>query len=347
MLTRRELLELAGAATLSSVAIRSSADVLAGEGSPAALAGGLVATADAGRPLEAAADAGDPAAAGGGGLRFCFFSKHLSDLNVGDLASAVIDMGYDAIDLTVRPGGHVLPEKVADDLPRALDTIRTKGTAVAMITTGLVSPTEPTARSILQAAAKAGIKLVKPGYWKYTLKDVRGEIASMAKDVAGLAALAKEYGVELGVHNHTGYIGASIWDLAPHMDTLDARSVGYYFDPRHAVVEGGGVGWKTATLLVGPRLKMIAVKDFYWEKDAKANSSGGAWKIKSCPIGEGMVDWPWFASAIVAAKFAGPISQHFEYEIPGASKAEVAKNTMAAGKRDLAFIRQRFAEVHA
>ena len=83
---------------------------------------------------------------------------------------------------------------------------------------------------------------------------------------------------------------------------------------------------------------------FHWE-GPKGNAS--AWKIKSCPIGEGMVDWPWFASAIVAAKFAGPISQHFEYEIPGASKAEVAKNTIAAGKRDLAFIRQRFAEVRA
>jgi L-ribulose-5-phosphate 3-epimerase len=307
MLTRRELIELAGAAAVSAFAATSNAE----------------------------------AAAGGAGPKFCFFSKHLSDLSVPDLASAVIDMGYDAIDLTVRPGGHVLPEKVTDDLPRALDTIRTKGTSVAMITTGLVSPTEPTARPILQAAAKAGIKLVKPGYWKYALKDVRAEISSMAKDVAGLAALAKEYGVELGVHNHTGYIGASIWDLAPHMDTLDAHAVGYYFDPRHAVVEGGGVGWKTATLLVVPRLKMIAVKDFYWEKQ------GGTWKIKSCPIGEGMVEWPWFASTIVASKFAGPISQHFEYEIPGATKADVAKNTMAAGKRDLAFIRQRFAEVHA
>lgn len=307
MLTRRELIELAGAAAVSAFAATS--------------------------PVEAAA--------GGAGPKFCFFSKHLSDLSVPDLAAAVIDMGYDAIDLTVRPGGHVLPEKVTDDLPRALDTIRSKGTSVAMITTGLVSPTEPTARPILQAAAKAGIKLVKPGYWKYALKDVRAEISSMAKDVAGLATLAKEYGVEIGVHNHTGYIGASIWDLAPHMDALDAHSVGYYFDPRHAVVEGGGVGWKTATLLVAPRLKMIAVKDFYWEKQ------GGTWKIKSCPIGEGMVDWPWFTSTIVASKFAGPISQHFEYEIPGATKADVAKNTIAAGKRDLAFIRQRFAEVHA
>jgi L-ribulose-5-phosphate 3-epimerase len=319
MLTRRTLIEAAGATVASAFA-----------------AAALRANAEAPEPL--AADASSDAT---GKPAFCFFSKHLPDTKPDTLAAAVIDMGYDGIDLTVRPGGHVLPERVTDDLPRALDAIRAKGTHVAMITTGLVSASDPTARPIMQAAAKAGIKLIKPGYWKYALKDVRAEVASMARDVAGLTAMAKEHGVELGIHNHTGNIGASIWDLAPHLDTLDPRSVGYYFDPRHAVVEGGGVGWKTATLLVAPRLKMIAVKDFYWEKQ------GGAWKIKSCPMGEGMVEWPWFANAITAAKFAGPISVHFEYEIPGATPADVQKNTIIAGKRDLAYIRQRFAEVHA
>jgi sugar phosphate isomerase/epimerase len=222
-----------------------------------------------------------------------------------------------------------------------VEAIRAKGTSIAMITTGLTSASDPTARPILQAASRAGIKLVKPGYWKYALKDVRGEIATMAKDLAGLAALAAECGVEIGVHNHSGNAGAPIWDIAPYMDKLDARAIGYYFDPRHAVCEGGAGAWKVATMLVLPRLKMIAVKDFYWEK------KDGSWMIASCPIGEGMVDWPWFAGAIVRGGYAGPISVHFEYEIPGATPADVSKNTMVAGKRDLAFIRQRFAEVKA
>jgi sugar phosphate isomerase/epimerase len=329
MLTRRTLIEAAGAAVASAFAAPAVA------AAANALARSRTDVESGGRRDVAREEA--PA----GGRKFCFFSKHLADLNVSDLAAAVIDMGYDGIDLTVRPGGHVLPERVTDDLPRALDAIRGKGTSVAMITTGLISASDPTARPILQAASRAGITLVKPGYWKYALKDVRAEINSMVRDLAGLAAMAKEYGLEIGVHNHTGYIGASIWDVAPHMDTLDPRSVGYYFDPRHAVVEGGGIGWKTATLLVAPRLKMIAVKDFYWEKHA------GAWRIASCPIGDGMVDWPWFAAAIVASRFAGPISQHFEYEIPGATAKDVQQNTIRAGTRDLAFIRQRFAEVKA
>jgi L-ribulose-5-phosphate 3-epimerase len=272
---------------------------------------------------------------------FCFFSKHLPDLSWTDLATAIVDMGYDGIDLTVRPGGHVTPERAAQDLSRAVDAIRAKGTAVRMITTGLTSASDPTARPILQAAGKVGIRLVKPGYWKYALKDVRAEIAAMIRDVTDLAALARDCGVELGVHNHTGNVGGGIWDIAPHVDALDAHAVGYYFDPRHAVVEGGGVGWKTATLLVAPRLKMIAVKDFFWARQA------GGWKIQDCPLGEGMVDWPWFATAITQSRFAGPISVHFEYAIPGATPDDVRRNTIAAGRRDLAFIRAQFGTARA
>jgi sugar phosphate isomerase/epimerase len=305
LLTRRTLIEAAGAAVASALAIR-----------PASAGAESSTTVDS-RP-------------------FCFFSKHLPDLSWTDLAAAIVDMGYDGIDLTVRTGGHVTPERATQDLPRAVEAIRAKGTGVRMITTGLTSASDPTARPILEAAGKAGIRLVKPGYWKYALEDVRAEIAAMIRDVTGLASLARDCGVELGVHNHTGNVGGGIWDIAPYIDTLDARTVGYYFDPRHALVEGGGIGWKTATLLVAPRLKMIAVKDFFWARQK------GAWKIQDCPLGEGMVDWPWFAKAISQTRFAGPVSVHFEYEIPGATPDDVRRNTIAAGRRDLAFIRAQF-----
>jgi len=56
-----------------------------------------------------------------------------------------------------------------------------------------------------------------------------------------------------------------------------------------------------------PRLKMLAAKDFYWEK------SGGKWQMRMCPLGQGMVDWPKVFSMLAAAKFTGPISLHCEY----------------------------------
>jgi L-ribulose-5-phosphate 3-epimerase len=279
------------------------------------------------------------AAPAAGAPSYCFFSKHLPDLNWTDLAAATIDMGFDGIDLTVRAKGHVPPERVAEDLPRALDAIRAKGATVPMITTELTSANHPTANAIFAAAGKAGIKLAKVGYWKYALKDVREEVAAMGRDLAGLAELAKQHGVAIGIHNHERNIGSTLWEIAPYIDKLDAQAIGYYFDPRHAFIEGGGVGWKAATLLAAPRMKMISVKDAFWEKGPKG------WAIRNCPMGEGMVDWPWFAAAVTQSGFAGPISLHVEYNIPGATPEELRRNMMTAAKRDLEFTKRQFAEV--
>jgi L-ribulose-5-phosphate 3-epimerase len=265
----------------------------------------------------------------------CFFSKHLPDLEWSDLGRAVKDAGFDGVDLTVRAKGHVLPEKAATDLPRALDAIKAHGVTVPMVTTELKSANDPTARPLLKAAASNGVRYFKVGYWLYTPNgDVRAQVASVGEDLRGLAALAREYGIELGFHNHAAYVGAALWDIAPAIDKLDPKWAGFYFDPRHAVAEGGGGAWKAAMALVSSRLKMVAIKDFFWEQTPKG------WRIHDCPLGEGMVDWSAVASALSAAKFTGPISLHLEYDIPGATPQERTKRTLDAAIKDLGYARR-------
>lgn len=266
---------------------------------------------------------------------FCLFSKHLPELGWSDLGRAVRDAGFDGVDLTVRANGHVLPERAADDLPRAVEAIRKNGVRVPMITTELTSASQPGAKPLLQAAARSGVRYFKTGYWRYTTSaDVRAQVAAAGDALAGLAALARDCGIEMGFHNHAGYIGAALWDIAPAIDRLDARWAGYYYDPRHAVAEGGGGAWKAATHLVAQRLKMVAVKDFFWQKGAQG------WRIEDCPLGEGQVDWTWIGSALRDARFAGPISVHLEYEIHGGTPQERTRRTLEAATRDVAVARK-------
>jgi sugar phosphate isomerase/epimerase len=263
---------------------------------------------------------------------FCLFSKHLPELGWSDVGRVVKEAGFDGVDLTVRPLGHVLPEKAADDLPRAIEAIASRGVTVPMITTDLTSASAPAAKPILLAAAKHGVRYFKTGYWRYSSSpDVRAQLEATGRALAGLAALARDCGIEMGFHNHQAYIGAALWDIAPAMDRLDPKWAGYYFDPRHAVAEGGGGAWKAATHLVTPRLKMLALKDCRWLKSPKG------WEIENCPLGDGMVDWAWVGKAIRDANFNGPISVHLEYEI-----ASGTEHTLAAAKRDLAFARRFF-----
>lgn len=290
-----------------------------------------------------AAAAAAPLVRAGGPFRgtLCLFSKHLPGMDWQRMAQSVKQLGFGGVDLTVRPGGHVLPERAAEDLPKAVAAIRDAGLAVPMITTGLVSASDPAARPTLATAGKLGVPFFKPGYYKYQFVDVRRELAQAGQDFRGLAELGKQSGVQVGFHNHEGYIGGPVWDIAGVIDTLDPQWVGYYFDVRHAVAEGGGAGWKIATNLVAKRLKMLAVKDFYWEKTAKG------WRSKNCPLGEGAVDWKTFFRLVSQAGFHGPISLHLEYDIPGATASAVEDETLASAARDLGFLTARLREAYA
>ncbi|MFN0110400.1 MAG: sugar phosphate isomerase/epimerase family protein [Blastocatellia bacterium] len=268
----------------------------------------------------------------------CLFSKHLPSMNWQQLAQAVKKLGFGGVDLTVRPGGHVLPELVAEDLPQAVAAIKAEGVTVPMITTGLTSAKDPTVKPILNSAAKLGIPFFKPGYYKYQLKDVRRELEKFGADFTGLIEVGKQAGIQCGFHNHEGNIGAPLWDVATVIDRLDTKWAGYYFDVRHAVVEGGAAGWKIAFNLIAPRLKMIAVKDFYWEKSAKG------WRIVNCPLGEGMVNWKQYFKLLREANFHGPVSLHLEYDVPGTTAAAKEENTIAAIQRDLQFLKAVISE---
>lgn len=272
--------------------------------------------------------------------QLCFFSKALPQVYWRRLAQSAKRVGFGGIDLTVRKGGHVLPERAAEDLPQAVSVIRDEGLEVPMITTELVSAADPTARQILSTAGKLSISFYKPGYYRYDLIDVRRELERAGNEFRGLVELGKQYGMQVGYHNHQGYIGAPVWDMATVIEPLDPKWVGYYFDPRHAVAEGGFGGWRIATNLVAARLKMVAVKDFYWEKTTKG------WRDKNCPLGEGMVNWKYFFNALAQAGFQGPISLHLEYEIPGANAAAKQDNTLAAARRDLEFLKARLREAY-
>jgi sugar phosphate isomerase/epimerase len=220
-------------------------------------------------------------------------------------------------------------------------TIREEGLEVPMITTELTSADNPTARPILSTAAKNRIGYYKPGYYLYELVDVRKELARAGNNFRGLAQLSQEYGIQVGYHNHEKYIGAPIWDMATVIDSLDPKWVGYYFDPRHAVSEGGVGAWKIALNLVLPRLKMIAVKDFYWEK-----TPSKGWRDENCPLGQGMVDWKYFFKTVAQAGFQGPISLHIEYDVPGSTVAEKEDNVLMAAQRDFDFLKARVHEAY-
>lgn len=243
----------------------------------------------------------------------CFFSKGLPKLHYSELGGVLQALGFEGCDLTVRPGGHVLPEKAPADLIRAVESIRGEGVEVPMITTSFTSAAEPHASNTLALAGQyMKVPFFKPGYWRYGKEPLESTLLRAKQELAGLAALGRACGITAGVHNHAGeYVGQAVWDYREVLNGLDQRWVGYYFDPCHATAAGGAAGCAISLRIALPRLKMLAVKDFVWEKVQ------GKWRTRPCPPGEGVVDWPKVFATLAAARFTGPISLDVNYEPAG------------------------------
>ncbi len=245
-------------------------------------------------------------------------------------------------DLTVRAGGLVLPERVGEDLPRAVAAFREAGLSVPMISTGITA-VDATATALISTAGKQGIRYFKLGYYHYDdPARWKESIESARRALTPLVQLARDCGMVAGLHNHAGAtIGGAIWDTAELLQSLDADWVGYYFDPSHATIEGGNHAWKLNFQRAAERLKMVALKDFVWEK------SGGQWRTRWVPLGEGVVRWPEFLRMLARLNFSGPLSLHIEYDPGGTTRAARFENSFAAAQRDLEFLGKQWQAVQA
>jgi sugar phosphate isomerase/epimerase len=256
------------------------------------------------------------------------FSQNLIQIEYPELGDIVRQMGFDGVDLTIRPGGHVEPNLANVDLVRAFEVMNGDGLAIPVITTAITSPMDRTAVPVIALAGMSGAKFFRPGDWTYgNSPNPMSRLAEVQRDLAGLMTIGRQYTAAAAVHNGTGEtVGASIWDVQRILDPLDPAWSGYYFDIGNATATAGGGTWEVALRLTLPRLKCVSIQDFIWEKQ------NDQWKMTKVPLGQGMVEWPKFFQMLARANFTGPITLEVGY---------TARDMPAALVRDLMFARKQ------
>ncbi len=273
-------------------------------------------------------------------FRINLFSKHAQFLNYADLARTAADLGFEGLDLTVRPGGHVEPERVLSDLPKAVAALRKAGLNPTMMTTAINDPADPVSRKILETAAGEGIRYYRTAWFQYpTTGSLPEALAGFRRKMAGLAELNQRLGIRGAYQNHAGtYVGASLWEIHELLRETPPEWLGCQYDIRHATVEGG-LSWSTGLRLIAPRINSLDIKDSRWETD------GHKQKLVNTPLGEGTVDFTRYFQLVKQYGIRGPISLHFEYDLGGAEAGnrtpKMAKDAIfAAMRRDVQTLRQ-------
>lgn len=259
------------------------------------------------------------------------FTKWIQDLSFEKTAQAAADIGWEGIECPVRAKGHVLPERVDEDLPKMVEALKAKGLEILVMATDIRGADEPLTEKVLRAGLRAGVRLYRLGPMRYKegapIAKQLDEFRARLKDVA---ALNRDLGVTGLIQNHSGngYVGAPLWDLHVLLGDIDPRHLGVHYDIGHATVEGG-LSWPTNFALVKDRVGAVIVKDFYWKH---APGEGG--KTQWCPLGQGSIN-PKFFGMLRSSGFRGPITMQFEYPLEGGDTLDARLRAMKEDNRKL------------
>ena len=247
-------------------------------------------------------------------------------------------MGFEGIDLTVRPGHPVNPENVGEALPKAQKVWNSQGIGATLITTSFdfLNPEAAGARRLYSACNEAGIRWVKLAYWRFQQgQDYWEEVDKIRKALEGFEKLSREYEVKTCCHTHSGtFYGPNCAGLMHLIKGFDPEYIGAYIDSGHLILDGEE--YEMGLAMIKDYLSLVALKDAIY---AKGEDDGELInKPEFVPLGKGLVPWKKFFTSLLDTGYDGPLSIHGEYEVERRVRDKWVKE-------DLEFVRKTLQKV--
>jgi len=258
-------------------------------------------------------------------ITFSVFTKPWKKMPIGELGRMVHDLGFDGVELPVRPGFQVEPEDVTKDLPRVVRGLSEFGVKV----TSVAGPAD---EKTISACAEAGIPIIRicvgiqeEGYMATEAK--------LQKKLDALVPILDRYGVKLGIQNHCGRFVCNAMGIRHLIEKYDPRHIGAVWDAAHNALSGEEP--EMAIDIVWSHLCMVNLKNAFWRRVTGPEAEDVVWRPYWTTGRQGLASWPRVAAELKRRGYKGVICLTAEYT------DEASVNRLIA--EDIAFARSLFA----
>lgn len=241
-------------------------------------------------------------------------SKFFHTLSVPELAVKARELGFDGIDVCVRPGHPVHPANVETALPQAVTAWNAQGLLCPLATAPvtLANPDAPEVEPLYAGCAAAGVPRVKIGFFPFSPgEDYWALVDAARRALEGFTRVGERHGVQTVYQVHSGpVLGSNCAGLMHLLRGLDPRWVGAYPDLGHMLLDGED--YPMGLAMVREYLSMVAAKDAYHAPQPAGNEP--PFVPRFVKLGSGAVNWRRALGALKALGFDGAFSVHTEYD---------------------------------
>ena len=235
------------------------------------------------------------------------FTKPWKTLSLPDLAEHIKSLGFDLIELPVRPGFQVEPDNIERDLPTAVKLLGEHGVRVLNVTADMPLDDE----RLYSACAKAGIKMNRVMFRQREL-DYWAAEAKARRKLDSALPFCEQYGVQIGVQNHSGkFVPVNEMGAYNLLKDYDPRYVAAVWDPAHNALEG--MDSDAALDVLAPYLCVVNLKNAYWRRVTGPEAEVAEWSIYWTSGAQGRASWSRVIAKLNAIDYHGPICFSAEY----------------------------------
>jgi len=236
-------------------------------------------------------------------IKFSVFTKPWPHKSIEELGQMVHWLGFDGIELPVRPGFPVNPDNVAVELPKAIKTLAKQNVQVFSVAG---ASTEP----MIRACGDSGVptlRVMAPiGADGYIATETR-----MRREFDALIPALEHAKVRIGVQNHSGKFICNAAGLRALVAGYDPKVIGAVWDAAHNALQGEEP--ELALEIVWPHLCMVNLKNAIWKRKNPAGEQAAAWTTEWVPGAQGLASWARVAAELKRRSYHGVVCLTAEY----------------------------------
>jgi sugar phosphate isomerase/epimerase len=248
-------------------------------------------------------------------LTFSVFTKPWK-LPIRELGWMVAELGFDGIELPVRPGYQVEPQHAARDLPAAVRELAAHNVRVTSVA---AEPSE----ALIATCAELGIPLIR------TMAPIDADgygasITRLRRRYAELLPLLERDGVRLGVQNHYGRYVCNASGLMHLLAPFDSPAIGAVWDACHTALSGEEP--ELAIEIVWPKLRLVNLKNAFWRRVTGPEAEDVTWAPYWTSGRQGLASWPRVVTELRHRAYTGVICLTAEYSDEPAVRRLIAED---------------------
>jgi sugar phosphate isomerase/epimerase len=238
------------------------------------------------------------------GITFSVFTKPWKTMPIPQLGEFVHKLGFDGIELPVRPGYQVEPGVVEKDLPVAARQLAQAGVRI-------LSVAGPTDERTIVACAAAGVPVIRTMASIAKDEDYLSGEARLQREYDALLPTLERYGVTIGVQNHCDRFVGNAVGLRQLIGKYEPRRVAAVWDAAHEALVGSPPD--LALDAIWSHLCMVNLKNAFWLRTNGPEAESAEWRHHWTSARHGLASWPRVAAELKRRAYRGVVCLTAEY----------------------------------